>query len=127
MSQDATQQAGLFAEQMRDLGFEATAQEDWVFFPFVVPGGTHEGATVNMAIQVPPDFPLSAPSGIDFEPRFTNRPLNPGGEHPQRSHASRRFGEGGEYWSRPHLRWAEEKTKDARAYLAWVRNLWMTT
>lgn len=121
------QGAELFALQLKPLGIEATIDGQWVEFEFVVPGGTYAGTTVLLALQVPPQFPSAPPSGIDFTPRMPDRPINQGAQHPARSHDSRRFPGNGEYWSRPHQKWNEEPTKDAKAYMAWVRNLWITT
>ena len=121
------QGADLFAHQLQPLGIEATVDGPWVEFQFVVPGGKYAGTTILLAIQVPPQFPNAPPSGIDFKPRMPDRPINHAPKHPDRSHESRRFPGAGEYWSRPHQRWNEEPVKDARAYMAWVRNLWITT
>ena len=38
-----------------------------------------------------------------------------------------RFKNDGEYWSRPFKTWNKEKNKNAAAYMAYVRKLWMTT
>ena len=119
------QGAQLFAEQLRRRAIDAHVQDDWVEFDFEVPGGTYCGQAVRLAVQVPNDFPSSSPSGIDFKPRL--RPVHPSGEHPQRSHVSRRYGPDGEYWSRPFKGWNKERSRDASTYLAWVLHLWMTT
>lgn len=117
----------LFAAQLRDLGYEVTVDGNWVEFDYEVPGGRYSGATVRKAISVPPNFPSTPPKGFDFKPRFPDRPVNEGAQHPLRSHPSDRFGRGGEHWSRPHPSWNAEAVKDARAYLAWARTLWMTS
>jgi hypothetical protein len=121
------QGAELFAGQLRAKGTAVVVDGDWVEFDFEVPGGTYAGAVVRMGIQVPGQFPTAPPGGIDFKPRQPGRPLNTGAEHPQRSHSSRRYGDAGEYWSRPHTTWNSEQTKNASAYMAWVRHLWLTT
>ena len=119
--------ASLFAEQLRGLGHAVVVDGDWVELDYVAPGGTYGGTQVRLALQVQSDFPLTPPSGIDFKPRMPGRPVNQSGEHPARSAPSRRFGEGGEYWSRPHAAWNTEPVKDARTYLVWVNTLWMST
>ena len=117
----------MFAKQLRELGHEPTINGEYVVFPFVVPGGTYQGREITKAIKVPCDFPITPPPGIEFGPRFEGRPENRGGQHPERSHPSSIFPESGEYWSRPHPNWIGEKSKDARAYMAWVTHLWITT
>jgi hypothetical protein len=127
MSAPGAQGVALFVQQLRDQGYEAAVDDTWAIFSFIVPGGTFQGNEITMAINVPCDFPITPPPGIEFGPRFESRPVNPGGEHPARSHVSSKFPQSGEYWSRPHPRWNEEKVKSAQAYMAWVTHLWMTT
>lgn len=124
-----TQGAELFALQLTELGYEATVMDTWVMFTYEVPGGTHSGVSVKMAINVPAQFPDVPPSGINFTPRLPGRPVNTGAQHPARSHPHQKLDidNRGEYWSRPHNSWAKEPDKNARAYLAFINDLWMTT
>lgn len=117
----------LFAEQLRALGYEAKVDGEWVEFGYTAPGGTHAGAEVALAVAVPANFPITPPGGIDFTPRMPGRRVNATAQHPERSHPSKRHGEAGEYWSRPHPAWNAEPKKDARAYLVWINTLWMST
>lgn len=119
------QGAELFASQISCFGYAVTIDGEWIEFDYVVDGGTFEGKNVKLAILVPPNFPAVPPGGIDFTPRL--RQENTSAEHPHRSHPSRRFENKGEYWSRPHPQWNSLKIKDGKAYMAWVRNLWITT
>ena len=127
MSADDLKGAELFAEQLRSIGYNTLVDGSWVEFSYTAPGGTHEGTEVTMAINVPVNFPLTPPGGIDFSPRLPNRPIHPGGEHPIRSHDGRRFKGNGEYWSRPFMEWHNQTSKDAKTYIAWVNHLWITT
>ncbi|MBT4289318.1 MAG: hypothetical protein HOD92_18490 [Deltaproteobacteria bacterium] len=120
-----SQGAELFADQLKKQGFEPLVESTWVEFNYSVEGGTFDGKLIRMAINVPPGFPTTSPGGIEFSPRL--RPLNTSALHPQRSHPSNRFKNDGEYWSRPFKTWNKEKNKNAAAYMAYVRKLWMTT
>jgi|GEM_PF-4133922 len=116
-----------FASQLGRLGYQIEIDGDWVIFEYTVPGGTYAGRMVTKGIRVPPNFPATTPHGIDFTPRFENRPINQNAGHPERSHPSRRWGNEGEHWSRPHPGWNAEPKKDVATYMAHVAELWMTT
>lgn len=120
----------LFIEQLKTINIDATIEDkSWVVFDFQVEGGTFANQRIKMAINVPLDFPLTAPSGIHFTPRL--RPLNmdSGAIHPERSHPCQyeAWKENGEYWSRPFPKWNDEKRKNAQTYMAFVRQLWETS
>jgi hypothetical protein len=117
----------LFADQLRAKGVEVVVDGGWVEFNYEVPGGSYAGASVQMAILVPAQFPATTPHGIDFSPRMPDRPIATNAPHPKRSHPSKRFGPEGEHWSRPYQGWNKEKVKDANTYMVWVQSLWMTT
>ena len=124
-----TQGVALFAAQLEAMGFAVTVTRTWAEFTFVVPGGTHDGVSVEMALNVPANFPDVPPSGINYTPRLPGRPVNTNAQHPARSHPHQKPGVGnaGEYWSRPHPSWAQEQEKTARTYMAFVNDLWVTT
>ena len=63
MAAPPKQGAALFAEQLRATGYQVRVDGQWVEFDFEVPGGTYVGTMVQMAINVPPQFPTIPPGG----------------------------------------------------------------
>jgi hypothetical protein len=113
-----------FAEQLRDLGFEATEHPDGrVTFPYTVPVGKYSGTKLELGFQVAGDFPINPPSGPHLKPRLL--PTNPAADagHPLGGvHESPTFGDDWQYWSRPYPEW-QDGDRSVRAYLAHVRHL----
>lgn len=117
--------AGLVA-----LGYNPTVLRgtlDHVVFDYTVESGSHAGKRVRHGFIVPPDFPMTAPSGPHVSPRI--HPFQNGGTHPsggvlQQSGAFE-TGVGGEwqYWSRPFNQWGTAK-KSVATYLSHIWRLW---
>lgn len=118
----------LFAEQLRATGVEVEEMGDGhVMIPrYRVPDGKFEGLVVDIGIVVPSDFPLSPPSGPHVHKLIhANRSDGPHPEghiHPSKKH-SKHFGDGWQYWSRPHPNWASG-ARNAIRYMEHVRALW---
>ncbi len=118
----------LFAEQLRATGMEVEELDDeHVMIPgYRVPDGKFEGLVVDIGIVVPPDFPLSPPSGPHVHKLIhANRPSGPhprGHIHPSNEH-SKHFCDDWQYWSRPHPNWASG-ARNAVRYMEHVRALW---
>jgi len=118
--------AGLVA-----LGFAPQQIEkspDRVFFDYEVPAGSRVGAKVRIGIMIPPDFPMTPPSGVFVSPRIL--PISGGGGvHPTGGvHAWNHFDSVGgewEYWSRPFSQWNLSR-RTVAAYMAHVFKLWAT-
>ncbi|MBY5551304.1 hypothetical protein HFO61_31700 [Rhizobium leguminosarum] len=101
-----------------------------VIFDYTVQSGPYAGQTFKLGLIVPPDFPLTWPSGIHLSPEL--HPLNPSGEHPKgcihKEHAKPfQDGLGGQwqYWSRPyHHRGV--LNEPVQSYLTHIWRLWDT-
>lgn len=122
--------AVLFAEGLKELGYEVTEFPDGnIMFPYVVEVGKHAGLKVMMGFVVGNDFPLNPPHGLHIDQNL--HPIAGGGVHPtggiHESHPShsQHFGSGWQHWSRPHPNWAGGNRTVAR-YMAFIRKLWAT-
>lgn len=128
-SGSALQGAALFAQQLRLLGYEVTELEDGhITFPYTVEEGKYAGRAVTHGLVIPPDFPLTPPTGPHVTPPL--HPIMAGGVHPlggihASANHSRHFKEGWQYWSRRYPSWAQSR-KNAAAYLSFLRGLWRT-
>jgi hypothetical protein len=99
-----------------------------VVWTWEVPTGPLIGRAVELGACVGEDYPDTPPRGPFVRPHLM--PVNTqGGEHP---HASVHPGSGHgfpddsrQYWSRPFNGWARS-SRDARAYLAFLRTLFDT-
>jgi hypothetical protein len=121
-----------FIEELRELGYEVDnsphpqAPENVVArFPFQIPLGTHAGEQITLAFIVPPDYPMTCPSGPYMTPLVL--PLNTSTNEPPYggvSDASGTFGAGWEYWSRPYQDngWAKSE-RNAKAYMRHIKHL----
>ena len=72
-----------FTDGLTDLGYAVRSlpdHPDMVYFEYQVPVGCFAGETVMLGFQVPPDFPMTAPSGPHTSPCL--RPSDQPGEHP---------------------------------------------
>ena len=118
----------LFAKELRDAGMAVEEMGDnHIMIPgYCVPAGKFEELKVDIGIVVPPDFPLSPPSGPHVHKLIhANRSDGPhpsGHIHPSAKH-SKHFGDGWQYWSRPHPNWTSG-ARNAMRYLEHVRALW---
>ncbi len=118
----------LFAEQLRAAGMRVgELGDEHVMIPgYRVPDGKFEGLVVDIGIVVPSDFPLSPPSGPHVHKLIhANRSDGPhprGHIHRSAKH-SKHFGDGWQYWSRPHPNWTSG-ARNAIRYMEHVRALW---
>ena len=115
-----------FARQLREDGFDVEElPERMITLPFLVPLGPRVGESLTLGFQVPPDFPLSPPSGPHVSPRIL--PIHPDQSvgHPIGGVHESPFGSDWEYWSRPFPEWPRTD-RTARAYMSHVRHLFAT-
>ena len=118
-----------FMAQLRALAYEPELRpNEFVVFDYEVEVGKHTGASVKVGLQVPPDWPMSPPSGPFVSPRLL--PINPssGRGRPWDSvHAAHGRGLDDpqgvwEYWSRPFTAWPRTD-RSVKAYLRHLRTL----
>ena len=120
-----------FLEGLRGMGFSPIQHEknpDHISFDYNVPVGRYAGLKLKLGFVVPPDFPVTPPSGPHISVKL--RPNASGGTHPSGGiHASAQFeqlaGGSWQYWSRPFTEWAKSK-KTVAAYMGHVYRLWET-
>ncbi len=118
----------LFAQQLRvaEMEVEELGDEHVMIPRYRVSDGKYEGLKVDIGIVVPSDFPLSPPSGPHVHKLIhANRSDGPhphGHIHSSTRH-SKHFGDGWQYWSRPHPNWASG-ARNAMRYMEHVRGLW---
>lgn len=117
-----------FLAGLSALGYEATEVGDGnITFEYTVELGRLAGRIVTMGFKVPPDFPITPPSGPHVRPHIHG--LQGGGGHPTGGiHLS--SGHSGlsdefQYWSRPFTGWSDTR-KTVGEYMAFVRHLWAT-
>jgi hypothetical protein len=120
-----------FIEGLRDLGYAPIAIEgkpDHVAIDYEVETGKFSGLNLRLGFIVPPDFPVTPPSGVHVSTLI--HPCQGGGTHPtggiHREHAAAfQTALGGEwqYWSRPPADWATGR-KTVPAYMSHVWHLW---
>ena len=118
----------LFAKQLRDSGMEVLELGDeHVMIPgYCVPAGKFERMEVDIGIVVPGDFPLSPPSGPHVHKLIhANRSdgLHPDGHIHRSADHSNHFGDGWQYWSRPHPNWMSG-ARNAVRYMEHIKALW---
>jgi hypothetical protein len=120
---------GAFVIGLQGLGCRPTAlgsKANHVVFDYTVMTGSHAGKQVRLGFIVPPDFPLTAPTGPHVSPRI--HAFQSGGNHPIGGILKSpdfEAGAGGEwqYWSRPFNEWGATK-KSVATYLSHVWQLW---
>jgi hypothetical protein len=125
--------AEVFADGLRALGYDPkplAGRQDHLVIDYQVPCGRFTGRKVRHGFIVPPDFPLTAPSGPHVAPNI--HPIQPGGMHPNGGvHAdqARAFKandqEEWQYWSRPYPDWGATK-RTVTVYMAFIWRLWET-
>jgi hypothetical protein len=112
-----------FMAQLRGEGFSPELRHDvFVVFDYEVPLGRHAGEHVELALQVPTDWPVTPPTGPFVSPRLL--PINPSSGRGRPWDAVHEAAPRGladpegrwEYWSRPYLDW-ENTDQTAKAYL----------
>lgn len=103
-----------FFDEIRTLFPDAVANEQgFVVLKYDIPVGGRVGETVELALQVPSDWPLSCPPGPHVSPAIGH----PGGA----VHASP-LGIEWQYWSRPFPNWAGVR-RTAATYMSHIRTL----
>jgi hypothetical protein len=122
-----------FLDGLRKLGYSPTQLKDHldhVVIDYVVPVGKYVGKTVKHGFIVPPDFPVTPPSGPHVTPHIHR--IQPQGQHPiggvHETHAAKfaaTLGGAWQYWSRPFPEWPKS-SKTAAAYMGHVYRLWAT-
>ncbi|HEX8939929.1 MAG TPA: hypothetical protein VF763_07170 [Candidatus Limnocylindrales bacterium] len=116
--------AGDFPDELRAMGLEVTADGgDRIRLSYEVPVGPRIGERIVLGFVLPPDYPASPPSGPHVSPPMFA--LASGGSHPSGGIHASPFGDGFQYWSRPHPDWART-SRTARDYMAFIRQLFAT-
>jgi hypothetical protein len=119
-----------FGAGLKEAGYQpelVPGKPDHVAFAYEVPAGKHVGKQVNIALVVPPDFPISAPGGMHVSPLI--HPTKNGGDHPSGGVLDSSFqgylNQSWQYWSRPFNEWGKTK-KTVATYLSHLWKLWDT-
>jgi hypothetical protein len=115
-----------FIDQMQKLGYAVHDESDGRFwFDYSVEVGRFAGQEIKLGFVGMDDFPLSPPGGMHVSPQL--REIHPGADksHPEGGVHASLFGDAWQYWSRPFNSWPTS-SRDARAYLAFVRRLFET-
>lgn len=123
----------LFVRSLEAMGFKPRVSgeaKDHVVIDYPVMSGRHKGLVVKVGIVVPPDFPMTWPSGPHISPKI-HAPMG-GGQHPTGGvHDDQapafKEAEGGEwqYWSRPYNH-RGGLAEPVQAYLNHIWKLWDT-
>jgi hypothetical protein len=101
-----------FLAALAGSGYAVAEQQGFAVFSYMVDIGQRAGERIKIGLLVPGDWPLSPPPGPHVSPRLGH----PGGAvHPSP------LGSDWEYWSRPALNWASDRSM--RAYLRHLRTL----
>ena len=114
-----------FAKELREMGHDVTEHPDGcVSFPYTIEIGKFEGQEIRLGFIVPPDFPLSPPTGPHVKPRLlainaTQGPHPACGVHESQN---KQFDAEWQYWSRPMHHWTETK-RTAADVMRHVRRL----
>lgn len=124
--------AAEFIQELRELGYKVDdsplpqLQGNVIArFPFQIPLGTHAGEEITLGFLVPPDYPMTCPSGPYISSMVL--PLNTSTSEPPYggvSDASSTFGTDWQYWSRPFQEngWSKSE-RNARAYMRHIKHL----
>lgn len=88
-----------FEKGLTDLGIESTPGDgQFVLFPYTVKDGRFKDRNITIALEIPPDFNVTCPSGPHIKPQLI--PINPAPMNNTRAAASS-LGTEWEYLSRP--------------------------
>jgi hypothetical protein len=125
----------VFVDGLRGLGFDPKPlanRPDHIVIDYLVQAGRFLGQSVRLGFIVPPDFPMTTPTGPHVSPRI--HPLHPAADlgHPRGGvHESQAalfmqaVGGDWQYWSRPCPDWATSR-KTTAAYMSHIYRLWET-
>lgn len=117
-----------FIAGLRALGYEPDHRgSGLVVFDYEVEVGPAVGLTVQLALRVPPDWPVSPPGGPLVSPRLLA--INPDGSrsHPYGGiHEAPDLGPTWEYWSRPFASSWPSTDRSVVAYFGHLRRLFDT-
>lgn len=110
-----------FISGLKAMGIEATDLDGTkLTFPYRIPLGKFMGREVTVGLEVSDMWPATPPSGPHFMPHLL--PISPGGVVPLGGINASPFGEGWQYWSRPHTDW-HRTDRSVGAYLAFIRRV----
>lgn len=117
-----------FVTQLRALGYDVQKLgNNKIVFPYAVRSGRLAGQTFRIGLLIPPDYPLSPPSGPHVSPKVHpncgNGAHPTGGIHDSTGHGN--FGPDFQYWSRPFREWPST-SRDAKAYIGHILHLFDT-
>lgn len=115
MSQGRT----LFAEGLHELGYKPVlveGSESLLYFNYVFPNGPRIAESVDLGLEIPPNFSVEPPHGPHYRPTFLRGKGLPG------VHENMAFGPEWDHWSRPHPRW-NLTDRTVNAYMRHLRTL----
>ena len=95
----------------------------WVGFRYAIAAGRFSGTTINIGIEVPPDFNVTCPPGLHITPHLI--PMNPSGGGNDRAAPSPR-GPEWQYLSRPFVQDAagwNRTTRSVKAYMKHIKRI----
>jgi hypothetical protein len=115
-----------FVNQLQTLGYSVHEPvAGFLSFSYAIPIGKFAGQTVEMALQVHDNFPMSPPPGPHFKPHLL--PVSGGGGmHPYGAIHASPLGAEWQYWSRPFAAEWNRTDHSVKSYLAHIRNLFAT-
>lgn len=107
-----------FINQLETLGYSTQElSHGMVGIKYVVPIGKNSGKSVELAFQVPNDFPMNCPPGPHFKSQVFQ-----GWVEPLRNIHASPLGSDWRYWSRPFPDWNRTQ-RTVKSYLAHIKNL----
>ena len=113
-----------FANGLTDLGYVSEdLGNNRLAFAYTVSAGRFKGQIVRIALEIPPDFHATCPTGPHISPRLI--PINPNGGPSNRA-ADSPLGADWEYLSRPFVEGTDgwnRTTKDVKAYLRHIQRV----
>jgi hypothetical protein len=105
-----------FVAALASAGLHVTEQiaegRTFAVFAYAVEVGSRAGEEIEVALELPGDWPMSPPPGPHVRPRI---------DHPQGAVHASPLGPDWAYWSRPANQWPADRT--ARGYLRHLRTL----
>lgn len=104
--------AGLLAAGYTPQHTIARDGNQYVVFAYTIEAGPRVGTEVRIGLHATPDFPVTPPSGPQVYPQIG---------HPDGAVHPSPLGDDWEYWSRPAINWAADRS--VRGYLRHLRTL----